>query len=243
MYLESGKTVAEIAAGSLGAVRVFERYGIDYCCGGKRPLADVCQSKGLEAASVEKDLLEAMSADDHQARDWNAAPLAELIPHIVNRHHEYLRREFPAIGARLEKVYRVYNERYGEALPGLPEAFTGLREELEQHLDKEEAVLFPAILAYEKAANSGASLPVSPFGSVANPIKMMEQEHESAGAALVRIREITGDFSLPDYACVTYKALMSGLRELEQDLHQHIHLENNIVFPRVLKLEAEGNQA
>ncbi len=198
MYLESGMTVAEIAAGSLGAVRVFERYGIDYCCGGKRPLADVCESKGLEAASVEKDLVEALSAGDHEARDWNSAPLAELIPHIVNQHHEYLRREFPAIGARLAKVYSVYNQRYGETLPGLPEAFAGLREELEEHLEKEETVLFPAILAYEKAAETGATLPVSPFGSVANPIRMMEQEHESAGATLVRIREITGDFSLPD---------------------------------------------
>lgn len=232
-----GKTVAEIAAGSLGAVRVFERFGIDYCCGGKRPLADVCQEKGIDAAAVETALQQEASSGNGHARDWSAAPLSELIGHIVSQHHEYLRRELPAIGARLEKVYRVYNQRYGNALPGLPETFDGLANELIDHLHKEEVILFPAIAAYEKAATAGQPLPRSPFGTVANPIQMMESEHESAGQALARIREITEDFSVPDYACVTYRALMSGLRELEQDLHLHIHLENNILFPRTLEME------
>lgn len=239
MNLESGKTVAEIAAGSLAAVRVFERHGIDYCCGGKRPLAEVCRERGLDAGTVERELEEAAGAVAGQVQDWNAAPISELIGHIVSRHHGYLRRELPAIAARLEKVYRVYNQRYGNALPGLPEAYGGLHDELVDHLQQEEATLFPALAAYEKAVEVGGPLPSMPFGTVANPIQLMETEHESVGAALARIREITEGFSVPDYACVTYRALMSGLRELEQDLHLHIHLENNILFPRALQLEAE----
>ena len=215
------QTVAEIAANSLAAVRVFEKYGIDYCCGGKRPLIDVCQEKGYDAGAVQAELTAALEAAPASGRDWNSAPLPELIDHIVSTHHEYLRRELPAIQTRLDKVYRVYNQRYGPTLIGLPEVFEALRSELELHIQKEEMILFPRIAA-------GLS--------VAGPIRVMEAEHESAGSALAKIREITRNFELPDYACVTYRALMSGLDELERDLHLHIHLENNILFPRAKRL-------
>lgn len=230
-------TVAEIASKSLAAVRVFEKLGIDYCCGGKRPLADVCRAKGYDPEAVQQELDDAMSASPSTARDWTTAPLRELIDHIVNTHHSYLKRELPAISVRLEKVYRVYNERYGETLPGLPEVFANLRSEMEMHLRKEELILFPAIAAYEAAVHSGSPLPQIPFGKMANPISMMEAEHEWAGEALARIREITQDFHVPEYGCVTYRALMSGLKELEQDLHMHVHLENNVLFPRAMQLE------
>jgi regulator of cell morphogenesis and NO signaling len=134
-------------------------------------------------------------------------------------------------------VYRVYNQRYGPTLTGLPEVFASLKAELELHIQKEERILFPAITACEVAAASGQPLPRTPFGTVSNPIHMMEHEHESAGQALSQIREITNNFEVPDYACVTYRALMSGLDELERDLHLHIHLENNILFPRAESLE------
>lgn len=230
-------TVADLAASSLAAVRVFERLGIDYCCGGKRPLAEVCREKGLDAGAVQQELDTAGRASEADARDWTAAPLRDLVDHIVSTHHEYLRREFQPLAERLEKVYRVYNERYGPTLTGLPGVYAGLRSELEMHMFKEERVLFPAIVGIESAAQSGAPLPRTPFGPLANPIGMMEAEHESAGQALARIRAITNDFAIPDYACVTYRALMSGLQELEQDLHLHIHLENNILFPRAAELE------
>ena len=168
------------------------------------------------------------------------APLRELIEHIVGTHHEYLRRELSPLGARLEKVYRVYNERYGDTLIGLPEVFAGLRSELETHIQKEEAILFPAIAGYEAASIAGTPLPKAPFGSVSNPIRMMEAEHDSAGKALAEIRTITADYAIPDYACVTYRSLIAGLQELEQDLHMHIHLENNILFPRAIRLENSG---
>lgn len=230
-------TVSEIAVGSLAAVRVFEKLGIDYCCGGKRPLADVCREKGYDLESVQRDLESALNVSAGPARDWNSEPLQDLIDHIVSTHHEYLRREFGPLSERLAKVYRVYNQRYGPTLTGLPEVFAALREELEMHLRKEEMILFPTIAAYESARQNGAPLPRAPFGTVNNPIQMMEAEHDSAGEALAAIRQITGNYTIPEYACVTYRSLMVGLKELEEDLHMHIHLENNILFPRAAELE------
>ncbi len=234
------KTVSEIAAGSLAAVKVFERLGIDYCCGGKRPLDEACLEKGYDVASVRSELESVMNAKAAPGRDWNTATLQELIGHIVGTHHAYLRRELGPLSERLDKVYRKYNEKYGPTLPGLPEVFAGLRLELEMHTLKEETVLFPAIAACESAILTGSPLPVTPFGSIGNPIRVMEAEHESAGHALADIRSITSDYALPEYACITYKSLMAGLQELEQDLHMHIHLENNILFPRAIALEQSG---
>ncbi len=231
-------TVRDMAANSLAAVRVFEKFGIDYCCGGKKPLADVCREKGYDLGVVQRELDSALAGAQTSERDWKIARLTDLIHHIVETHHAYLRRELPAIDTRLEKVYRVYNEKYGPTLIGLPEVFAGLRGELESHTAKEEAILFASIAAYEAAAESGRPLPMTPFGTVANPIRMMEFEHESAGQALAKIREITHGFEIPEHACVTYRALMNSLDELERDLHMHIHLENNILFPRAVALEA-----
>lgn len=239
MPVTGNATVRDIAASSLAAVRVFERLGIDYCCGGKRSLANVCGEKGFEMAAVLQELSDAMADAPAVESDWKDAPLTALVEHIVSTHHSYLRRELPGIEARLEKVYRVYNERYGPTLPGLPAVFTGLKEELEAHLAKEETVLFPVIAAYEAAIAAGRPLPPVPFGSVSRPVHMMESEHEGAGRALAMIRNITRNYDVPEFACVTYRALMSSLAELERDLHVHIHLENNILFPRAEQLERE----
>jgi regulator of cell morphogenesis and NO signaling len=181
-----------------------------------------------------------MGAHSMAAREWNTAPLRELIDHIVGIHHEYLKRELAPLGTRLEKVDRIYNEKYGPTLTGLPDVYAGLRSELEAHLQKEEMILFPAIAAYEAALQDGSPLPPTPCGSVSHPIRVMEAEHESAGSALAAIRTITSNYAIPEYACVTYKSLMAGLRELEQDLHMHIHLENNILFPRAMALEGSA---
>lgn len=226
------ETVGEIAAHSLTAVRVFEKHQIDYCCSGKRPLADACRQKGLDVDLIRAELEAALGEPPAPDLDWANLPLDALIKHIVDAHHEYLRRELPAIQLRLDKVYRVYNQRYGPTLIGLPEVFAALRAELEPHLLKEERVLFPAIAAIDAARASGQGAPRFGFGAIGNPIGMMEAEHEEAGNCLRQIREITRDFAIPANACVTYKALMTSLLELEQDLHAHIHLENNILFPR-----------
>jgi regulator of cell morphogenesis and NO signaling len=230
-------TVADIAKGSLAAVRVFERLGIDYCCGGKRPLEDVCRDKGLDATAVQAELAREMAGTPALERDWNTVPLNELIRHIVGTHHDYLKNELPRLSERVSKVARVYAEREPHVTE-LPGVFEGLRDELEMHLQKEEIILFPAIAALEEADRNGEPPPALMFGTVANPIRMMEHEHDGAGEALAQIRRITREYAIPETACVTFRALMNGLKELEQDLHLHIHLENNILHPRAIALEA-----
>ncbi len=231
-------TVAGIAANSLAAVRVFEKYGIDYCCGGKRSLDEVCRQKGHDVGVIREELNAALRDSPAPERDWSTSTLHDLIDHITTVHHGYLRRELPAIQPRLDKVNRVYNQRYGPTLTGLPEAFAELRAELEPHMGEEESIIFPAIRLIEEAVEARRPAPKTEFGAIASPIHRMEAEHENAGEILRRIRHITGDFGHPEYACVTYKALIRGLAELERDLHLHVHLENNVLFPRAASLEA-----
>lgn len=235
MQVGTAPTVAEIAARSLAAVRVFERYGIDYCCGGQRPLAEACAAKGIDSLTLEWELQEAMAEAPAGERNWPGAPLAELIRHIVDTHHGYLRRELPAISRRLEKVYRVYNRQYGPTLTGLPETFLLFERTLYEHMGQEEAELFRAVEACDL---SGGKEPSNWCTRLRDPgaLQSLRAEHEETGRLLARIRAITEDFRVPSHGCVTYRALMSGLREMEQDLHVHIHLENNILFPRIAQL-------
>jgi regulator of cell morphogenesis and NO signaling len=230
------QTVGEIAAGSAAAVSILEQYGIDYCCAGKRLFEDACREKGLSPASVAGEIA-AATAGPVESKDWNTAPLAELIRHIVSTHHEYLKLELPRVGQRVKKVVQAHGAHDPVALPELERVYEGLWEEMSMHLHKEEMMLFPAIERYEAATRNGLPLPPSPFGTIANPIGVMEAEHEGAGLALQRIRELTADYTAPSYACGTYRAMLDGLKALEADLHTHIHLENNILFPRVIALE------
>jgi len=230
--LQPETTVADIAAESLAAIGVFERLGIDYCCSGKSSLAEACRRKGYRVEDVERELASATAAAPAEKVDWNTAPLPALIDHIVNTHHVYLKRELPLLSDRLAKVHSVYAQRIPGELDGLPEVFEALRAELESHLMKEEIILFPAIRAKVAESETGVPAPPTCFGSIAAPIMQMEHEHEEAGASLVRIRELTHNFSIPEYACSTYRALIHGLEQLELDLHRHIHLENNILHRR-----------
>ena len=238
MVIES-QTVAEVAASSAVAVNILDQYGIDYCCGGKRLFEDACREKGLSPAAVAEEIETAAAALPARSKDWNTMPLRELIRHIVSTHHEYLKLELPRIAQRLQKVVEVHGESDPAALHELDNIFEGLWQELNLHMHKEEMMLFPAIERYEAAARSGSQLPPAPFGSIENPIAVMEAEHDSAGLALTHIRELTVDFQPPPYACSTYRAMLDGLKALEADLHAHIHLENNILFPRVIAIEKQ----
>ncbi len=229
-------TLADLAATSLSAVRILEHHGLDYCCGGKQPFDQACIAKGLKAESIMQEI-EAAQISGASERDWQTAPLGELVKHIVGTHHEYLKLELPALGHRMDKVLAVHGARDPETLPRMAEVFAALRAEMEMHLHKEEVVLFPFIEQYGRAEAQSQPLPPVPFGSIANPIGMMEREHVSAGDALGEIRALTHDFELPAYACSTVRALYEGLQALESDLHVHIHLENNILFPRAIALE------
>lgn len=232
-------TLSELAAASLAAVRVFEQHGLDYCCGGARPLEEAAREKGLDAAALIHEIERPQAAAGAE-RDWRAAPLVELIDHILRTHHEYLKLNLPALSNRLAKVTEVHGAEDPARLDAMTEVLGALRAELEEHMHKEEVILFPFMERYGRAAAQGLPLPPVPFGTIANPIRVMEREHAIAGGALERLRELTGGYRLPEWACDAVKALWRGLGELEQDLHMHIHLENNILFPRAIALEAGG---
>ena len=237
------KTLADVAAISLAAVSALERHGLDYCCGGKQPFDEACLAKGIAPESVMQEIERTPGAGSLET-DWQTAPLGELAKHIVATHHEYLKLELPALGNRLDKVHSVHGARDPETLNRMVEVFGSLREELEMHMHKEEVVLFPFLEEYGRAEAQGRPMPPVPFGSIANPIAMMEREHVSAGDALGEIRALTRNYHLPSYACSTVGALYEGLQALEADLHVHIHLENNILFPRAIALERqEGPKA
>ena len=229
-------TLADLAATSLTAIRILEQHGLDYCCGGKQPFEAACFAKGLTPAAILSEIDEAQAAGAAD-RDWQTAPLDELVNHIVETHHAYLKMDLPVLQARIEKIVQVHGARDPQNLPRLAVVFAGLRSELEMHLHKEEAILFPCILQYRRAELQNLPMPLAPFGSIANPISMMEHEHAGAGDALEEIRSLTRNFELPSYACSTVRALYEGLKVLEADLHVHIHLENNILFPRAIALE------
>jgi regulator of cell morphogenesis and NO signaling len=238
MNLIQTETIGDIAARRMAAVRVFEEHGIDYCCGGGRPLDEVCREKGISPV----DLLAEVSATERSrpesGTDWLTAPLSDLTAHIVATHHQYLRRELPALAVRLAAVIDVHGQRHGDLLIPLAKAFADLKSELEPHMHKEETVLFPFVEWAERSMQGGRRWTTPPFGGFfASPIRTMEQEHDSAGRALLEIRRITGDFTLPLGACNTFRSLYDGLAKLERDLHVHIHLENNVLFPRAMQLE------
>jgi regulator of cell morphogenesis and NO signaling len=217
-------------AANPSSARLFEKYGIDYCCGGNRLLAEVCSQKGLSVDELSRQL----SAADAPApeRDWRGAPLAELIGHIVARHHGYLRTELPDIERKIDKVLEAHGERHGDSLSALRQVFRGLKTELLEHMMKEEHILFPMIQRME--ATSSLAMPA---GAIHYPIRVMEHEHATAGQALAEMRSLTNGFTPPDDACNTFRVLYRQMEELESDLHTHIHLENNILFPRAAELE------
>jgi regulator of cell morphogenesis and NO signaling len=230
--IQQNHTVAQIAAESLAAVRVFQNHAIDFCCGGHRSIEDVCRDRNLDAGQLVAELERAMAAPADGDRNWADVSLRDLIGHIVTRHHEYLRSELPRLQGWLTKVASKYGVKDAESVGKIPPIFAVLREELESHLQKEERILFPAIARLEAAQETGAPAPSFHCGSLSGPIHVMEMEHESAGAALAEMRAAMRDYEVPEHACRTYRALIEGLVDLEKDLHLHIHLENNILHPR-----------
>ncbi|MBV8555991.1 MAG: iron-sulfur cluster repair di-iron protein [Planctomycetaceae bacterium] len=236
MNVTPGTPVGAIVAERLGRARVFDRLGIDYCCHGSTPLAEACALRALDVGRVVSEIAESdrRDADDaHDRVDYAAMAAGELADHVVETHHVYLRRELPRLSDLIDKVAAAHGARHPE-LGDLRATFSGLREELELHLFKEERVLFPLIKQLEAAR---APFPIH-CGTVGNPIRVMTHEHDDAGAALERMRALTGGFQAPPDGCTTFRALYEGLAALEVDLHHHIHKENNILFPKAAALEA-----
>ncbi|HRX85094.1 MAG TPA: iron-sulfur cluster repair di-iron protein [Phycisphaerae bacterium] len=231
----ASRTVGELVAEMPARARIFEAHRIDYCCGGKIPLADACTAKSVDLQQVLAQL-EACTprGDAPDAADWTQRSLGELVDDIVTTHHEYLRSDLPRLGAMVEKVARVHGERHAE-LAEVLDVFRALQQELLAHMQKEEMILFPIV----KRIEATGQVTANHCGSVANPIRVMEDEHDFAGRALEALRRLTNDYTPPEDGCNTFRVMLDGLAELERDLHTHIHKENNILFPRAIALEAE----
>jgi regulator of cell morphogenesis and NO signaling len=238
MSVMTDKTVREVAVENPAATRVFEKFGIDYCCGGNQLLDQACGKAGISVDQV-LDALEMEAATARAAKqrhDWQSEPLSELVAHIKNTHHKFTREETVRLSTLLHKVCSVHGKNHPELFE-IQSTFGGLAQELTTHLMKEEMALFPYIVRMEEAVIQAEPVLPAPFGTVENPVAMMEHEHDSAGNALRAMRKASNDFALPADACVSYRTLYGALEAFEADLHQHIHLENNILFPRAIAME------
>lgn len=222
-------SLGDLVAANPAAAAVFDRYGLDYCCHGSVSLASACASAGIDAAAVVAELDALAEPTD---AGWTALGPVELAAHIVESHHAYLHEELPLLDALAQKVNAVHGARHPE-LGRVVELVRALRAELEPHLAKEEQVLFPAIRAL------AAGPAEFPFGPVANPIRMMEVEHDRCGELLVALRQVTDAYAVPADACASYRSLYARLAELESDTHRHIHKENHVLFPAARAL-ADG---
>ena len=231
--IDTTSTVAQLVIERPARSKIFDELGIDYYCGGRKTLQQACEEKQLQADSVVRQLLEIEETTTPDERDWSQATLAELCEHIVETHHEHLRRELPRLSELTRKVADTHRERHPK-WDEVRELYESLRFELQLHMQKEEQVLFPAIMQMEQ---TNAPLRFH-FGSVANPIRMMEHEHNNAAQALQTLRQLTNNYTPSEDACPTTHAMLEALEALEKDLHLHIHEENNILHPRAITLEA-----
>ncbi len=220
---------------------LFERFGIDYCCGGAHDLKTAATKQGVDINLLLSELKEAIrlpaSGEPEAEKDWSVVSLTELADHIEEKHHTFMREQLPRLEALIMKTSQAHKKRHEEMLSALETIFKELKREIESHLMKEEQILFPYIRQIEAFVEAKGPQPVVHCGSIQNPVRQMEHEHDNAGAALEKMRETTSDYSLPGDACLTFRALYDGLQALEKDLHEHIHLENNILFPKVVEIE------
>lgn len=238
VFAETPETVGEIVAKDYRKAQVFKKLGIDFCCGGKKALTEVCKKKGLDMQKVKAELAAVEEQDETRHTNFSAWDPDFLCDYIVNTHHRYVRENIPFLSELSQKVARVHGDSHPELLK-IATVFATVVTDLNNHFQKEENILFPYIKELVFAKKSGTPLHQPHFGSVANPIQVMEMEHENAGEDLSEIRELSDNYSIPEGACSSYRILYKKLEEFETDLHQHVHLENNILFPKAVELEKE----
>jgi len=231
------KTVAEIVTENIKTADIFKKNGIDFCCGGNVKVQEICKKKGVDF-SVIKEELKDINKESSNSHDFNSWDLDFLADYILNTHHKYVVEANDLIIQYSDKVASVHGHHYKEVVE-INKLFHALANELKMHMHKEEMMLFPFIKQIAAAKKDGTTLPQSPFGTIQNPINMMEAEHDDAGDIIKRINELTNNFTPPAEACNTFRALYAKLEEYQNDLFQHIHLENNILFPKAILLEAE----
>jgi regulator of cell morphogenesis and NO signaling len=234
MKFDAQTRIGDIVLEFPATMRAFEALNVDYCCGGHRSLADACAHAGKDLPEVLARLAE-VEASAPAATDpgtWQAAPLAELIAHIEATHHAFTRSELARVAPLMEKVLKVHGDHHPE-LARIAQCFAAMANDLAPHLDKEEQILFPFVRSLEAGQRAADCC----FGTVQNPIRAMQNEHEQVGDILRELRDLTRDYTAPEDACGSYRSLYLGLRNLEEDLHLHIYLESHILFPRAIALE------
>jgi len=231
-------TLRSIALAQPATIRVFERFHLDYCCGGHRPLAQACAEKGLAVETVLAALAGATNAPEAAERDFSQATPTELIRHIVQTHHAYVRSELPRLLPLAAKVASKHGPNHSEYIQ-VERQLRQLGDELLVHLQKEEIILFPYIEALDKHRNGEGNAPHACFPTVQSPVQAMMHEHEAAGALLEEMRAVSNGFTAPAGACPTLVGLLHGIDAFERDLHRHIHLENNLLFPLAVDMEKE----
>lgn len=232
MIITAESTVADIATLAPATIAVFQRHQIDFCCGGKAPLGEVCAERRLDTGALLAELEAVVSPQDDRP-SWADATLTALVAHIQRRYHEQLRQELPRLEAMVAKVASRHGQHLPEVLLPLQQTFLSLQRELLEHMRREDAVLFPLIVALEAGRPLQNPQAARWIGA---PIAAMEAEHEQAGEALQTMRDLTAGYTPPDWACPTFRGLYYGLSQLEADMHVHVHLENHILFPRAATL-------
>lgn len=228
-------TVAELASAFPQSIMVLEKLGIDYCCQGKQTIEQACSRRGITTDEL-LTLINAAPKPSAGGRAWGTEPMSEMVAFIVDTHHRYTREAFAMLAPIATKVRQVHGANH-EELAAVEKLVQELSDDLIPHMLKEEQVLFPYINAVQVASMAGQEPPMPFFGTARNPIRMMMAEHETAGEKLLEIRTLTANFTLPPEACTSYRTLYAKLEELERDLHLHIHMENNILFPRAIETE------
>lgn len=236
MEIATNRTIGSIVAEDFRTAAIFSAHGLDFCCKGGRTIEEACRQKGLNSAELKTELLAAMARDAGAERDYKTWTASRLIEHIERVHHRYVESRTPTLLQFLDKLCRVHGERHPE-LFAIQREFEECAGAMAVHMKKEELVLFPYISQLEKAGTHGVEAPVPHFGSVTNPIAMMEHDHDAEGERFRRIAELSSNYANPPDGCATYAAAMALLKEFEGDLHLHIHLENNILFPKAKAME------
>jgi regulator of cell morphogenesis and NO signaling len=230
-------TIREVVATDFRTAAVFERFGLDFCCAGCRTIEQGCRDAGADEGALLRELDTVMSGPAGTAPRFASWDVATLVDYIVANHHNYVRQALPALLQHTRKIADVHGERHSE-LGHVARLFGRVAAEMAEHMVKEEQILFPFVVDLAEAARSSRPLPRPPFGTVENPIRMMEHEHQFVGDAMAEIREVTGGYAVPDDACTTYRVCLQELAAFEADLHTHVHLENNILFPRAIAIES-----
>jgi len=232
------KTIGSFVAEDFRTAAVFSKFNIDFCCKGNRTVTEVCEKQNIDADTLLQNVYDVLQSDSNGSIDFNSWPLDLLADYIEKTHHRYVEEKSQVLVAFLDKLCKVHGANHPE-LFRINELFIGCAGELAQHMKKEELVLFPFVKRMVKTKESDGVLSQPSFGTVSNPIAMMMHEHDNEGERFREIAALTNGYNPPADACTTYKVTFAMLKEFEEDLHKHIHLENNILFPKAVLLEQE----